>query len=189
MESIKIPLIIDGGAEAFACLIERVLRRYGCFEQCALEFGDALSGERVFRPPLRLGELLDHVNRGLKAGAQGGVIAIGSSYVLDMAQGVLRDVEGGGTGAGISAGREIFLTDKECELLQILQRAEGALVARDVLLEQVWGYAPGVETHTVETHIYRLRQKIEIDPADPQIIVTEGAGYYLALADAGIGSL
>src|SRR5215218_1821437 len=61
--------------------------------------------------------------------------------------------------------RKIRLTDKEASILKYLFRAGDRPVARDVLLNEVWGYNAGVTTHTLETHIYRLRQKIERDPA------------------------
>ena len=57
---------------------------------------------------------------------------------------------------------KIGLTDKETLILKYLYNAAGSAVNRDVLLEKVWGYNPGITTHTLETHIYRLRQKIEI---------------------------
>jgi DNA-binding response OmpR family regulator len=53
------------------------------------------------------------------------------------------------------------------------------VVSRDVLLHEVWGYNAGVTTHTLETHIYRLRQKIELDPSHTQLLVTEAGGYKL----------
>ena len=62
---------------------------------------------------------------------------------------------------------------------QFLYRAQDAVVPRDVLLHEVWGYNAGVTTHTLETHIYRLRQKIEKDAANPEILVTEAGGYKL----------
>ena len=74
--------------------------------------------------------------------------------------------------------RRIRLTEKETNILKFLQRA-GDTVSRDVLLHEVWGYNPAVTTHTLETHIYRLRQKIEKDPAYAQILITESGGYRL----------
>ena len=75
--------------------------------------------------------------------------------------------------------RKIRLTEKETNILKFLYRAQSGVVARDVLLHEVWGYNAGVTTHTLETHIYRLRQKIENDPADARLLVTESGGYKL----------
>ena len=74
--------------------------------------------------------------------------------------------------------KRIRLTEKETNILKFLQRA-GHTVSREVLLHEVWGYNPAVSTHTLETHIYRLRQKIERDPAHAQLLVTESGGYRL----------
>lgn len=76
------------------------------------------------------------------------------------------------------AGRKIRLTEKETNILKFLYRA-GETVGRDTLLHEVWGYNPAVTTHTLETHIYRLRQKIEESPGQAQILVTENGGYRL----------
>jgi DNA-binding response OmpR family regulator len=75
--------------------------------------------------------------------------------------------------------RKIRLTEKETNILKYLYRASDAVVARDELLHEVWGYNAGVTTHTLETHIYRLRQKIEPDPSSAAILVTEPGGYRL----------
>ena len=75
--------------------------------------------------------------------------------------------------------RRIRLTEKEAAILKFLYRAGDRAVARQVLLNEVWGYNAAVTTHTLETHIYRLRQKIEPDPANPSLLVTEGGGYRL----------
>ena len=76
---------------------------------------------------------------------------------------------------------EIRLTEKETAILQFLCRAGNKPTDRDVLLNEVWGYNTGVTTHTLETHIYRLRQKIEENPSEAQILVTEQSGYRLIL--------
>jgi DNA-binding response OmpR family regulator len=75
--------------------------------------------------------------------------------------------------------RKVRLTDKEASILKHLYRAGAQAVERDALLRDVWGYSPGVTTHTVETHVYRLRQKIEADPSRAEILVTENSGYRL----------
>ncbi len=74
--------------------------------------------------------------------------------------------------------KKIRLTEKETSILKFLYRA-GDVVGRDVLLHEVWGYNAGVTTHTLETHIYRLRQKIEPDPSNASLLVTESGGYKL----------
>ena len=76
--------------------------------------------------------------------------------------------------------KKIRLTEKETNILKYLYRSTTGVVARDVLLHEVWGYNAGVTTHTLETHIYRLRQKIERDPAAAEILLTERGGYRLA---------
>jgi DNA-binding response OmpR family regulator len=76
-------------------------------------------------------------------------------------------------------GAKLRLTEKEAAILRFLHRAERQVVSRDVLLKEVWGYNSNVTTHTLETHIYRLRQKIEINPADARLLVTDAGGYKL----------
>ncbi|MEM8663151.1 MAG: response regulator transcription factor [Pseudomonadota bacterium] len=76
-------------------------------------------------------------------------------------------------------GRRVRLTEKETAILKYLYRAGEKPVTRDVLLHEVWGYNSGVTTHTLETHIYRLRQKMERNPASAELLVTEAGGYKL----------
>jgi DNA-binding response OmpR family regulator len=76
-------------------------------------------------------------------------------------------------------GSKIRLTEKETAILRYLYRAGQRVVARDVLLQEVWGYNAAVTTHTLETHVYRLRQKIESDPGEARILVTDAGGYRL----------
>jgi DNA-binding response OmpR family regulator len=75
--------------------------------------------------------------------------------------------------------RKVRLTEKETAIIKFLLRSGEQIVSRDVLLQDVWGYNAGVTTHTLETHVYRLRQKIERDPSHAEILVTEGGGYKL----------
>jgi DNA-binding response OmpR family regulator len=76
-------------------------------------------------------------------------------------------------------GKKVRLTEKETNILKFLYRATDGVVGREVLLHEVWGYNAGVTTHTLETHIYRLRQKIEPDPSNARLLVTESGGYRL----------
>jgi len=78
--------------------------------------------------------------------------------------------------------RDIRLTEKETNILKYLFRAGGKPVGRDELLHEVWGYNSGVTTHTLETHVYRLRQKIELEKGVATLLVTEPGGYRLALS-------
>lgn len=76
-------------------------------------------------------------------------------------------------------GAKVRLTEKETNILKYLYRSGGKPVGRDELLHEVWGYNPAVTTHTLETHVYRLRQKIEPDPAHARLLITESGGYRL----------
>ena len=76
--------------------------------------------------------------------------------------------------------KKIRLTEKETNILKYLYRAGEKPVSREELLAEVWGYNAGVTTHTLETHVYRLRQKIETDPANAKLLLTEAGGYRLA---------
>ena len=76
-------------------------------------------------------------------------------------------------------GGKIRLTDKETSILKYLYRQGAKTISRDILLQEVWGYNNRVTTHTLETHIYRLRQKIERDPSNARLLVTEEGGYRL----------
>ncbi len=78
------------------------------------------------------------------------------------------------------ANQRIRLTEKEAAILAFLHRMGERTVSRQELLTEVWGYHPEVTTHTLETHIYRLRRKIEADPAKASLLITEAGGYRLA---------
>ena len=81
-----------------------------------------------------------------------------------------------------ASSKKVRLTEKETSILKYLYRAGSKVVAREELLHEVWGYNAGVTTHTLETHIYRLRQKIEPDTSKAQILLTEPGGYRLAVS-------
>ncbi len=88
---------------------------------------------------------------------------------------------------GPDQGRRIVLTDKETRILRFLCLTPGKDVTRQTLLSEVWGYSSTVSTHTVETHIYRLRQKMEVDPRTPHLI-RSGAGCYSIHPQSQVGS-
>jgi len=77
--------------------------------------------------------------------------------------------------------KTVSLTDKETAIIKFLYFSNGKVVSREVLLDEVWGYKAGMATHTLETHVYRLRQKIERNPSKSALLVTEQNGYRLVL--------
>jgi DNA-binding response OmpR family regulator len=121
--------------------------------------------------PFRVGVLLARMRAHLREYEQSeyAVFAVGP-YTFRPAGKVMMDNENG---------KKIRLTDKETAIIKFLYLAGERVVGRDVLLGEVWGYNAGVTTHTLETHVYRLRQKIERDPSHAQILVTEPNGYRL----------
>ncbi len=123
--------------------------------------------------PFRLAELLARLRVQLRVfdNSEDAVFAIGP-YTFRPAMKLMQEVD---------KGRRIRLTEKEAAILKFLYRAVPAAVPREVLLNEVWGYNAAVTTHTLETHIYRLRQKIEADPARATLLVTESGGYRLDL--------
>jgi len=120
--------------------------------------------------PFKFAVLLARIRAQLRQHEQSedAVFSIGH-YSFRPAQKLLMEEDGG----------KIRLTEKETAILKYLYRAEQKVITRDILLEEVWGYNSGVTTHTLETHIYRLRQKIERDPSNAQLLVTESGGYKL----------
>ncbi len=120
--------------------------------------------------PFRFGALLARIRAQLRQHEQSedAVFAIGR-FTFRPAQKMLEEEEG----------QKVRLTEKETSILKYLYRADHKVVTREVLLHEVWGYNAGVTTHTLETHIYRLRQKIESDPSRAELLVTEAGGYKL----------
>ena len=120
--------------------------------------------------PFRFAVLLARIRAQLRQHEQSedATFSVGP-YVFKPSQKLLTDSKGG----------KVRLTEKEASIIKYLYRADQKVVTRDVLLEEVWGYNSGVTTHTLETHVYRLRQKIERDPSNAEILVTESGGYKL----------
>ena len=76
----------------------------------------------------------------------------------------------------------VKLTEKEVAIIKHLYKCRDRIVTKNELLQEVWGYSPDVSTHTIETHIYRLRQKVEHEDAEAQLILTEDGGYRLKIS-------
>ena len=121
--------------------------------------------------PFRLGELVARLKAHLRQHehSEDAVLNIGP-YVFKPAVKMLVEE---------AAKKKIRLTEKEAAILKYLYRAGQKSVSRETLLGEVWGYNAGVTTHTLETHVYRLRQKIEKDPSKAAILVTDQGGYRL----------
>ncbi len=125
--------------------------------------------------PFRLNELLARIRAQLRGydSSEDAVFKVGP-YLFRPSAKQLHDQ---------AKGRRIRLTEKEAAILKFLYRAGGRPVPRTVLLNDVWGYNSNVTTHTLETHIYRLRQKIEPNPAETRLLLTEAGGYRLEHAE------
>jgi DNA-binding response OmpR family regulator len=151
----RMPVIMLTGADA---------------EQDVVRGLDAGANDYIAKP-FRLGELLARVRAQLRVfdNSEDAVFTIGPYLFRPAAKLLLEPARN----------RKVRLTDKESNILKFLYRAAGRPVPRQVLLNEVWGYNSAVTTHTLETHIYRLRQKIEPDPSRARLLLTEGGGYRL----------
>lgn len=79
------------------------------------------------------------------------------------------------------SGEKIYLTEKETAILKTLYRARGKLISREFLMQDIWTYSSEARSHTLETHVYRLRQKLEVDSKNPRYLITDRGGYKLVL--------
>ncbi|WP_319412283.1 response regulator transcription factor [uncultured Cohaesibacter sp.] len=120
--------------------------------------------------PFRFAVLLARIRAQLRQheNSEDATFTVGQ-YTFKPAAKILADESGG----------KVRLTEKETSILKYLYRSGDKPVSRDVLLHEVWGYNSGVTTHTLETHIYRLRQKIEKNPSNAELLITESGGYKL----------
>ncbi len=152
---LKVPIIMLTGADA---------------EQDVVRGLDAGANDYIAKP-FRLNELLARVRAQLRVfdNSEDAVFTIGPYSFRPSAKLLLE----------VPRNKKIRLTEKEAAILKYLYRSGGKPVGRQVLLNEVWGYNSAVTTHTLETHIYRLRQKIEPDPGNARLLLTEGGGYRL----------
>lgn len=115
--------------------------------------------------PLRFVDLLSHLEN--LPYTQEIVFA---HFSLDLREKILKNCE---------TQEVLRLTEKEAQLLRFFHQNKGQEISRDRLLKEIWEYHPEAETHTLETHIYRLRQKLEEDPNAPQILLNGKEGYWI----------
>lgn len=159
-DGVKVPIIMLTGSNAESDVVRGL---------------DSGANDYIAKP-FRLNELLARLRAQLRAfeSSEDAVFSIGPYMFRPAARQLLDPAKN----------KRIRLTDKEAAILKFLYRAAGRPVARQVLLNEVWGYNSSVTTHTLETHVYRLRQKIEPEPAVSKLLLTEGGGYRLDPAAA-----
>ena len=155
--------------------LEKVLKKEGLEGSYIIQAADEPDQILVvrlddFTKPVRAGAIVQQVRRLLSLQNGGEKLVSFGAYTLNPLSHELVDN---------ASGKTTRLTEKESHILKLLAENPGKITSRKTLLDQVWKYADGIETHTLETHIYRLRQKIERDPANPSILITEEAGYRL----------
>lgn len=167
----------DGDGRDFCMKLRRqghkmpIIMLTGAGEETDIVRGLDSGANDYIAKPFRLHEMLARLRAQLRIfeNSEDAVFSIGP-YTFRPSAKLLQDP---------AKNRRIRLTEKEAAILKFLYRAGDRAVARQVLLNEVWGYNAAVTTHTLETHIYRLRQKIEPDPANARLLVTEGGGYRL----------
>ena len=125
------------------------------------------------------------------AGFSGRIVAIGAAppeadaalsrpfRIADLVTALAPSPEGAGAGTP-----GLRLTEKETAILERLSRANGAAVPKAALLADIWGYGPGVSTRTLETHVHRLRRKLQAAPGLRLALVSNDGGYRLTTVDA-----
>ncbi len=117
------------------------------------------SDYKSFNYPIRIGDLYDYI-----LSLRGNSEIIFGEYSLIKNQKILKKGD-----------QEIFLTDKEVDIIVFLSNNLSEYISKEVLLKEVWGYRSDITTHTLETHIYRLRQKI----GDDNFLNFDNSGYKL----------
>lgn len=129
--------------------------------------------QHIFTKPLKLRDFLDTLQAGINRfeNSSEGYLTFNRYELRPMSKEILN----------LRNAELIKLTEKEVSIIKYLYKSQDRIVSKNELLQEVWGYSPDVTTHTIETHIYRLRQKVEHDNPDAQIIITEEGGYLLKI--------
>lgn len=175
-EAILLEMTLPDGSGADFCRALRVrdvkipvLMMAGLADETSVVLGLESGANDYLVKPFRLNELLARLRAHLRSYEQAEdlELALGPYYFRPALRQIIDETGG-----------KIRLTDKETAILKYLYRAKGS-VSRQTLLEAVWGYSQNISTHTLETHIYRLRQKIEQSPPQERLLVTDGGGYRL----------
>ena len=153
-------------------ILSKYLNSHDLGVSYAIEVNDNISGLQIegkhFDAPVYLGQVLDYlIAAPNRINVKETLLTFNGGGTLDITSNIFTN----------AVGKTALLTEKEVALLRFLHAQKGKSITRKELLEQIWEYADGVETHTLETHIYRLRQKIEKDPAKPEILQTTEDGY------------
>jgi len=167
----------DGDGRSFCESLRRaglklpVIMLTGADNEADVVSGLASGANDYVAKPFRIGELLARLRAQLRSfeATEDAVFNLGP-YVFRPGAKLLFDP---------SRNRRIRLTEKEAAILKYLYRSGSQPVPRQTLLNEVWGYSAGVTTHTLETHVYRLRQKMEPDPSKASLLLTEDGGYRL----------
>ena len=130
-----------------------------------------LENVHVFVKPFRLAELLDSLHSCINRfeNSAEGFLRFGTYELQPAAKDIIN----------LKTGESIKLTEKEVAIIKHLYKASPNITSKNELLQEVWGYSPEASTHTIETHIYRLRQKVEHGDDSAQLIMTEDGGYLL----------
>lgn len=150
-------------------IIEQNLQDKSLSELCEIEENEEVTklGTREYIKPIRIGKIIDDIFKAQKNQTSKKKIITFNNATLNTHSLEFIRLDGSC----------VSLTEKETEILEYLSKNKEKNISKTELLKYIWGYADTVETHTLETHIYRLRQKIERDPTQPEILLTKENGY------------
>ena len=169
-------VLLAGGLPDASIAHTSVALRQGGFDRPIIVLGAGAAEEQpvgdgicFLAKPYRFAALIQLVEDRLRLSAAGQAIRVGKLSFHPLARHVV--TENGAT---------IHLTEKESAILAYLHQAGNRPVPRDELLGEVWGYSAAVSTHTLETHIYRLRRKLEGGNGGEPLLITATGGYRLA---------